>query len=177
MFQLIKEILVNIFGEKAASSIWITPLGFNFAINFLWLILKKFFKTSTQYQAAQEAQVEGGTGTFLSIEIIFHLFSFLVMFFILVSINFYLDLNDLPQASYSLWLPSIASIGLGELAKIFSGLKKDEAETILDKRQRQLSWYFVLTIITLAGLWVYMIFGEELEPVFWILSFLDRFLL
>lgn len=163
MFVFIKEILVNIFGESLGSSLWVAPLAINFTITFLWMILKNIFRTSSKYEAA--------------IETIFHLFSFLVTFFILLSINFYLDLNELPQASYSLWLPSAASISLGEIARMFTSLRKVKEETSLDRKQRQLSWYFILTIIILSFFWVYMVFTEELEPVFWILSFLDKFLL
>lgn len=158
MFSIFKDILVAIFGEKVAESLWIAPLAVNFTINFFWLIIKNLFKTSTQYQTAREAEAAGGTSAFLSIETIFFLFSFLATFFILVSINFYLDLNDRPQTHYSLWLPSVAAITLGEIAKIFSGFKKDEMESTLDKRQRQLSWYFILTMILLSLLWIYMIF-------------------
>jgi len=174
---LLEDFLIAIFGERIASHLLLAPLAINFGINFIWFILKNVFKTSSQYRAAKEAEEAGGTGTFLSIEAIFYLFSFLVTFFILVSINFYTDLNDIPPTTYVLWLPSIASITIGEIAKFFSGLKKSETETSLDRRQRQLSWFFILTIISLAGLWFYMIFGEGIQPFIDALYTVDRFLL
>jgi len=173
MFSFIRDILITIFGERVGESLWVAPLAVNFTINFLWLIFKNIFKVTTQYQAAREAREEGGTGAFLGIETVLFLFSFLVTFFILISVNFYLEINDIPQAHFSLWVPSVTSIILGEIARIFTGFRR-AGETGLDERQRQFSWYFFLTIFALFIFWAYMIFGEELMPF---LENLNRFLL
>lgn len=155
------------------------PLGVNFTINLVWLIIKEFIKSNQDWKTAQSAREEGGTGVHLSVQIIFYLFSFFVTFAVFLSLDFLFRVNEnMSGQDIMWWLPSVASIVLDRIAKIFERLFKRTSEGIeeseLDKKVRHFSFYFWITAFSLGCLWFYIIFGEELGLYSKLQIFLDK---
>lgn len=172
--------------ELTARNIYpFAPLGVNFAIGLGWFLARKIFKASKDYQTAQQAEEEGGTGVFLSVEVILYLFSFLVTLAVFLTLDFWFKVKDVGQFQYMWWLPSAVTIGLAEIAKgleILTQKKPAEGEltreeTELEKRTQHFTYYFWITVLTLGGFWIYLLFGDSPDLIFDLFAAVNTFFL
>ena len=159
------------------------PLGVNFTIQLLWVVIRNFSKVRSDYRTAQEAKAEGGAGIFVGTQMVLYLFSFIITLIIFLSLDFLFKTREIASLKYMWWLPSTASIGLMEisklLAKIFEGESESEVEeeTELEGKTRQLSYFFWVSVIVMGGLWFVILFGKEVDLFYDFLRVFDRFFL
>ena len=178
------ELLTSGIEELSSRQLYpFVPLGVNFTIQLLWVVIRSFSKVRSDYQTAQEAKAEGGAGIFVGTQVILYLFSFIIILAIFLSLDFLFKTREISGLKYMWWLPSVASISLVEiskfLAKIFKGEPESEAEeeTELEGKTRQLSYFFWVSVIAIGGLWFVILFGEEVDLFYNFLRIFDQLLL
>lgn len=160
------------------------PLLVNFSIQFFWVLSRSLFKATGDYVTAREAKSVGGVGIFIGNQIIIYLFSFLVTFAIFLSFEFLYSFHRIAGWKITWWMPSFVSIILAEISKVSANWfkKREEAsleegalavESELEEKSRQLKFYFFLSTVILACLWLYILFGEDWDLPSLILFWLE----
>jgi hypothetical protein len=132
------------------------PLEINFIINLFWMLVRGFFKSKSEYRYSQ------GLSGFFQFKMINFMLSFLVMFLIFISLEFWLTFTDF---NYGLLVltPALASIILQEFSILLTALfyKEDEnlsfEEKQIIKSEKELSTYFAVSFLILAGFWGYIL--------------------
>lgn len=142
------------------------PLEVNFMINLCWVILRSAFRAVSDYRVSKLEIDKSPTiniFTFLEFKILVFILSFLVMFMLALSLDFWFTYLELKPTHILWWLPSVAAIILAEtsnlLAGIFRGKGVEEEEEIGFEKSRQgLSIYFIISSLFLVFFWAFMIF-------------------
>lgn len=178
------ELLTSGIDELSRRQIYpFAPLGVNFTIQLLWVVIRSFSKVRSDYQAAQEAKAEGGAGIFVGTQVILYLFSFIITLAIFLSLDFLFKTREISGLKYMWWLPSAASIGLVETSKFFAKIFKGKSESVaeeeteLEGKTRQLSFFFWISVMAIGGLWFVILFGEEVDLFYDFLRVFDQFFL
>lgn len=143
MIEIFKQYLDSLINLKIYP---FSSLEVNFIINFIWVFLKNLFKTNSDYRYGKEQSV------FVQSKLLIFMFSFLIMFLISISLDFWSIYLDLETKYILWWLPSVLAIILAEFAGILAKiLKKDsvgEEEFI----------YFLTSFLSLSVFWLIMVF-------------------
>ena len=188
---MLVDIFTNLVERLSQRKIYpFAPLGVNFTINLLWVVIRNFLKTRQDYRITQEITQdtsEGATGIFITVQVILYLFSFLVVFGVFLSLDFLFKVKDIEGLQYMWWLPSVVSIGLSEIAKVLEWVfkkggtllaeEKAEEETDLEKKIHHFSFYFWTTITALGAIWVYIFWGTDFNLVYEFLQIFNHLLL
>lgn len=151
------------------------PLEVNFIISFCWVLLRGSLKAASDYRISKLEAGEtaaANISTFIGFKILVFILTFLVMFVISISLNFWLTYLEWESSHISWWLPSVTAISLAEfsalLARVWKkgGVKREgeeegeeeEEETEFERSGRTLNIYFILSFLVLALFWGFMIF-------------------
>lgn len=150
------------------------PLEINFLINLGWVLLRSLFKGFSDYRVTRDGDQEGVGGLFLFAEmkIAIFLFSFLAMFAISLSLDFWFSILGISKDTFIWWLPSAVAISLAEISGLITKILPEKEEELEEElvegeegelpegpeveKTSQLSVYFFLIFLLLLVFWLVM---------------------
>lgn len=177
--------IINLYLERLIElSIYpFAPLEVNFIINFVWVVFRSIFKASADFRyrtLESDESEETNILPFIQLQLVFFLFSFLVVFMIVLSMEFWFTYFEVDTSHILWWLPSLIAICLAEFSGYISAFVKSddgskeaididgfgETEAVemigLKEKRKTLGIYFILSFLGLAGYWGYMLFKHFL---------------